>query len=64
MTLAARTDAFNEPFVVKVVDGEILLMSDQAPVNLVLSADAAADTAHRLLLAVEMLRDIQTTPHP
>ena len=60
----ARTDAFNEPFVVKVVDGEILLMSDQAPVNLVLRLDAAADTAHRLLLAVEMLRDIRATPQP
>jgi hypothetical protein len=62
MTLAVRTDAFSEPFVARVVDGEILLTSDQAPVDLAFSLDAAADTAHRLLLAVAMLRDIRATP--
>jgi len=62
MTLAARTDAFNEPLAVRVVDGEILLASDQAPVDMALTLDAAEDTAHRLLLAVAMLRDIRATP--
>jgi hypothetical protein len=62
MTLAARTDAFTEPLAVTIVDGEILLTSDEAPVDLALSLEAAAGTVQRLLLAIETLRNLGAAP--
>ena len=53
MTKLTRLDAFTHPFTVRVVDGEILMVSDQAPIELVFTCEVAVDTAHRLLAAAE-----------
>ncbi|HEY5106965.1 MAG TPA: hypothetical protein VII73_09380 [Caulobacteraceae bacterium] len=52
MTLIARRGAFDTPFQVRVVDGEILVESDQAPIEFVLTVEAARLTADRLMTAV------------
>ncbi|HEY5071297.1 MAG TPA: hypothetical protein VII63_04620 [Caulobacteraceae bacterium] len=56
MTHVARLDAFTNAFSVIVVDGEILISSDQAAVELAFTAESAADTAQRLMAAAEQVR--------
>jgi len=49
MTQIVFLDAFDRPFVVRVVDGEVTAQSDQAPVELVFTSTSARETALRLL---------------
>jgi len=51
MTMIVLRDAFDRPFRVEVVDGEVTASSDQAPVELVFTAASARATAERLLQA-------------
>jgi hypothetical protein len=52
MTNIVRRRAFNRPFSVRLVKGEILVESDQAPIELAFTPEAARQTADRLLTAV------------
>ena len=60
MTWIILRDAFDQPFRVDVVNGEVTATSDQAPVELVFTAASARATAERLLHAAE-LADSQTS---
>lgn len=51
MTNFLRRAAFDRPFDVRVVKGEVFVVSRQAPVELVLTAQSARATAFRLLAA-------------
>jgi len=51
MTWIVLRHAFDQPFQVAVIDGEITVRSDQAPVELVFTAASARATAERLLSA-------------
>jgi len=51
MTWIVLRHAFDRPFRVGVVDGEVTAQSDQAPVELVFTAASARATAERLLNA-------------
>lgn len=53
MTRIARTEAFNQPLAVSVVDDEIVVRSEQAPVEIALTVASARDTAWRLLVAAD-----------
>jgi hypothetical protein len=55
MTWIVLRDAFDQPFRVEVVDGEVTAVSDQAPVELVFTAASARATAERLLRAAEQV---------
>jgi hypothetical protein len=52
MTNIVRRRAFDRPFAVRLVKGEILAQSDQAPIELAFTPEAARKTADRLLIAV------------
>jgi len=51
MTNIVRRRAFNRPFAVRLVNDEVLVESDQAPIEFVLTPQAARQTADRLLTA-------------
>ena len=53
MTQIVFLDAFDRPFTVRVVDGEVTAQSDQAPVELVFTPTSARTTAMRLLDAAD-----------
>ena len=53
MTWIILRRAFDRPFRVEVVDGEVTANSDQAPIELVFTAASARTTAERLLLAAQ-----------
>lgn len=57
MTNILRRSAFDRPFDVRCVNGEILMVSRQAPVEVVLTAQSARATGLRLLLAAQALED-------
>ena len=61
MTLIARLGAFDRPFQVRVVDGEILLESDQAAVELVFTVESARAMAESILHAAAQ-QDAQAAP--
>jgi len=63
MTWIVLRHAFDQPFRVGVVDGEVTARSDQAPVELVFTAASARATAERLLLAAEQV-DLETGETP
>jgi hypothetical protein len=52
MTWIVLRDAFDQPFRVNVVDGEVTARSDEAPIDLVFTVASARATAERLLRAV------------
>jgi hypothetical protein len=60
MTWIVLRHAFDRPFNVGVVDGEVTAKSDQAPVELVFTAASARATAERLLQAATQV-DIETS---
>jgi hypothetical protein len=55
MTWIVLRDAFDQPFRVDVVGVEVMVRSDQAPVELVFTAASARATAERLLRAAEQV---------
>jgi len=55
MTWIVLRNAFDQPFRVEVVGGEVTAISDQAPVELVFTAASARATAERLLRAAEQV---------
>jgi hypothetical protein len=55
MTQIVFRDAFDRPFKVRVVDGEVTAQSDQAPVELVFTPTSARKTAERLIEAADQL---------
>jgi hypothetical protein len=57
MTQIVFRDAFDRPFKVRVVDGEVTAQSDQAPVELVFTPTSARQTAERLLEAANQLEN-------
>lgn len=57
MTQIARLGAFDRPFQVRLVDGEILIESDQAAVELVFTLESARATAKGMLDAVDAAVD-------
>jgi len=63
MTMIVLRDAFDRPFRVEVVDGEVTASSDQAPVELVFTAASARATAERLLQAAAQV-DSDTSEAP
>jgi hypothetical protein len=50
-----RLEAFDQPFSMTVVGDEILLKSDQANLEIVMTAQSAVETAHRLLEAARQV---------
>ena len=67
MTQIVLLDAFDRPFRVRVVNGEVTAQSDQAPVELVFTAASARITAKRLLDAADRAdakRGGAAKPHP
>ena len=63
MTWIVLRDAFDQPFRVEIIDGEVTARSDQAPVELAFTAASARATAERLLRAAEQLdSDTGVTP--
>lgn len=63
MTWIVLRHAFDRPFRVAVVDGEVTAKSDQAPVELVFTAASARTTAERLLQAAAQV-DLETSETP
>ena len=63
MTWIVLRDAFDQPFRVAVVNGEVTAKSDQAPVELVFTAASARATAERLLRAASQV-DFETSATP
>jgi len=55
MTQIVFRDAFDRPFKVRVVDGEVTAQSDQAPVELVFTPTSARQTAERLIEAADQV---------
>jgi hypothetical protein len=55
MTSIVIRDAFDRPFRVGVVNGEVTVTSDQAPIELVFTAASARATAERLLQAADQV---------
>ncbi|MBV9511693.1 MAG: hypothetical protein JO303_15580 [Caulobacteraceae bacterium] len=55
MTQIVFLDAFDRPFLVRVVDGEVTVQSEQAPIELVFTPTSARETAHRLLHAADQV---------
>ncbi|MBV9996925.1 MAG: hypothetical protein JO127_17110 [Caulobacteraceae bacterium] len=53
MTYILRREAFDRPFRAKVVGSEVLLESDQAPVELAFTVESARETALSLLRAAD-----------
>jgi hypothetical protein len=61
MSYFLRRSAFTLPFDVKVVGGEILVTSPQAPVELVLTEQSARVMADRLIKASEAITSTKST---
>ena len=57
MTQIVFRDAFDRPFEVRVVGGEVTAQSDQAPVELVFTPTSARATALRLLAAADRVEN-------
>ena len=57
MTQIVFLDAFDRPFRVRVVDGEVTAQSDQAPVELVFTPTSARLTAKRLIEAADQVEN-------
>jgi hypothetical protein len=53
MTRVSRLDALDKPLRATVVDGEVVASSDQEPVELAVTADAARETGRRLIAAAD-----------
>ncbi|MEP6968232.1 MAG: hypothetical protein ABI906_09135 [Pseudomonadota bacterium] len=56
MAKIARDDAFDRPFEVDSVDGEVLTHTDQAAVDLALTPDSATETGRRLIKVARAAR--------
>jgi hypothetical protein len=57
MTQIARLDAFDLPFAVTVIKGEVLMVCPQAPLEIAFTAESAAHTGARLLAAASQARE-------
>jgi hypothetical protein len=53
MTRISRSDALDEPLKTAVVDGEVIAVSEQAPIEVSVTAEAARETGRRLIQAAE-----------
>jgi hypothetical protein len=56
MSHIARYVGFDRPLKVKAVDGEVLATSDQSPVEIALTHEAATQTGRRLIEAARVAR--------
>ena len=64
MTWIVLRHAFDQPFQIGVVDGEVTARSEEAPVELVFTAASARATAERLLQAVEQVESEKNASPP
>jgi hypothetical protein len=55
MTHIARQGAFDRPFKIRVFGNEIILTSEQAPIELALTAAAAREVGRRLVDAADQI---------
>ena len=64
MTWIVLRHAFDQPFRVEAVDGEVSARSDEAPVELVFTVASARATAERLLRAVAQVESEKSEASP
>jgi hypothetical protein len=53
MTRISRLDALDKPLKTTVVDGDVVAVSELAPIEVAVTADAARETARRLIEAAD-----------